>query len=46
MTEDLSTNSLILSCNIIFPEYGLPKKIISGTGGNFVSATLSNSAKT
>ena len=35
-TEDLSTNSLILACKIIFSEYGPPNKIMSDTGGNFM----------
>ena len=36
-TEDPSTDSLILICKIIFSAYGLPKKIMSNAGGNFVS---------
>ena len=36
-TEDLSPDSLILTCKIIFAEYRLPKNIMSGSGGNFVS---------
>ena len=36
-TEELSADSLILSCNFIFPEYGFPKKTMSDTGGNSVS---------
>ena len=36
-TEDLSVYSLILTCKIIFAELGLPKKIVSDSGGNFVS---------
>ena len=35
--EDLSTDSLILACKIVFSEYGLPKEIMSDAGGNFVS---------
>ena len=33
----LSAGSLILTCKIIFAEYGIPKKIMSDSGGNFVS---------
>ena len=36
-TEDLSADSLILTCQIIYAEYRVPKKIISDSGGNFVS---------
>ena len=36
-TEDLSADSLILTCKVIFAEYGLPKKIMSDSGRNFVS---------
>ena len=36
-TEDLSAESLILTCKIIFEEYGIPKKIMSDSGSNFVS---------
>ena len=35
--EDMSTDSLILACKFIFSEYGLPKKIMSDVGGNFIS---------
>ena len=35
--EDPSADSLIITCTIIFSEYGLPKKIMSDIGGNFVS---------
>ena len=35
--EDLSADSLILTCKIIFSEYGLPDKIISDAGSYFVS---------
>ena len=34
-TEDMSADSLILSCKVIFSEFGLPKKIMSDWGGNF-----------
>ena len=37
MAEDLPADSLILACKIIFTEYGLPKKIMSDAGGNFIS---------
>ena len=36
-TEDLSADSLILLCKVIFAEYRLPRKIMSDSGGNFVS---------
>ena len=33
-TDDLSADSLIVACKIIFPEYCLPKRIMSYAGGN------------
>ena len=36
-TEDLSADSLTPACKIVFSEYGLPKKIMSDTSGNFMS---------
>ena len=36
-TEDLSADSLILMCKVIFAEYGLPKKIMFDSGSNFFS---------
>ena len=36
-TDDHSTDSLIPACKIIFSEYGLPKKIMSDAGCNFIS---------
>ena len=44
-TEDVSAHSLILTCKVIFAEYRLPKKIMSDSGGNFVSDKFSTSAK-
>ena len=35
--EDMFTESLILACKVIFSEYGLPKRIMSDAGGNFIS---------
>ena len=35
--EDLSADSIILAYKIMFSEYGLPKKIMSDPGGNFIS---------
>ena len=35
--EDMSTDSLILACKVIFSEYGLAKKIMSDADGNFIS---------
>ena len=36
-TKDLSADSLILACKIIFFKYGLPRKLMSDAGGNFIS---------
>ena len=36
-TEDLSADSRILMFKVIFAEHGLPKKLMSDSGGNFVS---------
>ena len=44
-TTDLSADSLILTCKIIFAEYGVPKKIMSDSGGNFVSDKLKTFCK-
>ena len=35
--EDLAADSLILTSKIICSEYGLPRKIMSHTGSNFIS---------
>ena len=35
--DDLSADSLLLTCKIIFSEYSLPWKIMSDSGGNFIS---------
>ena len=35
-SEDLSADSLILTCKVIFTEYWLPKKIMSGSGSKFI----------
>ena len=35
--EDLSADSLTLTCKIISAEFGLPKKIMSEVGGTFIS---------
>ena len=35
--ENMSTDKLILTCIVIFSEFGLPKKIISDAVGNFIS---------
>ena len=37
MTEDLSADSSMLTCKIIFSEYSVPKKIMSVSGGIFIS---------
>ena len=34
---DLSADTPILACETILSEYSLPKKIMSGAGGNFIS---------
>ena len=44
-TEDLSADSLILMCKVIFEEFGLSKKIISDLGGNFISDTFKTFCK-
>ena len=36
-TEDLTADSLILTCTVIFAEYGLPKKIMSDSGSHLIS---------
>ena len=36
-TKGPSADSLILMCEIIFTECGIPKKIMSDSGGNFIS---------
>ena len=41
-TKDLSADSLILTCKIIFAEYGILKKINSDSGGNFASDKFRN----
>ena len=35
--EELSADSQILACKIIFSEYGFPKKIMSDACSNFIS---------
>ena len=44
-TEDLSAYNLILKCKIIFAEYGLPKKTVSDSVGNFISDTFKTFCK-
>ena len=44
-TEDLSADSLILTCKIICAEYGILKKIMSDSGGNFVSGKFKTFCK-
>ena len=36
----MSAESLILACKVTFSEYGLPKRIMSDAGGNFISDTF------
>ena len=43
--EDISADSLKLACKVIFSEYGLPKKIISDAGGNFISDNFKQFSK-
>ena len=45
-TEDLSAESLILMCKVIFAEHGLPNKIMTDSGGNFIQINSRHSAKT
>ena len=33
----MSAESLVIASKVIFSEYGLPKKIMSAAGGNFIS---------
>ena len=40
--EDLSADSLILTCKVIFSEYWIPKRIMSDAGGNFISEKFRN----
>ena len=40
--EDMSTESLILECKVIFLEYGLLKRIMSDAGGNFIQPNPGN----
>ena len=35
--EDISADSIILTCKIVFSDYSLLKKIMSDSGGNFIS---------
>ena len=35
--QEVSADSLILACNVIFSEYGLPRRILSDVRSNFVS---------
>ena len=36
-TEDLTVDSLILTCKVVFAKYRLSRKTMSGLGGNFIS---------
>ena len=45
-TADLSADRLISTCKIIFAEYGIPKKIMSDSDGNFISDKFKTTAKT
>ena len=44
--ENLSADSLILTCKVIFVEYGIPKKIMSDAGSNFISDKFKTFCKT
>ena len=35
--DDMSTESLVIACKVIFSEYGLTKKTMSDGSGNFIS---------
>ena len=43
-TEKLSADNLISALKVIFAEYGTPKRVMSDTGGNFISENLKASA--
>ena len=43
--DSLSAHSLILACKVILSECGLPRKIMSNVGGEFVSENSRNSVK-
>ena len=43
--EDLSADSLILTCKIIFAEFGLPKKIILDPGVTLFQINSRHSAE-
>ena len=43
--EDLLADSLILTCKVIFAEYRIPRKIMSDSGGNFISDTFKTFCK-
>ena len=38
--DNISAESLILACKVIFSEYGLPMRIMSDADGNFISDEL------
>ena len=40
--ERLSADSLISAFKVVFSEYGIPKRIMSDVGGNFILGKLSN----
>ena len=40
--EGLSADSLILALKVVFVEYSIPKRVISETGGNFISEKCKN----
>ena len=44
-TKDLSADNLILTCKAIFAEHGIPKRIMSDTGGSFISEKFKNLCK-
>ena len=44
-SEGFSADSLILTCKVIFTEYGIPKKIMSDSGCNFISDQLKTFCK-
>ena len=43
--EDQFAGNLILACKIIFLEYGLPRKIMSDAGSNFISENFEKFCK-
>ena len=43
--EGLSADSLIAAVNFIFAEYGIPHRLMSDAGSNFISEKFKNICK-